>query len=180
MFAAASVGFGPPPAPLGRRPSWPRRRSHAWMPFSGRVGGALFRGWRCDASRRLRRPGIGALLWPCRPEASAHAPPRLAAASGCRPCRRLTLPSCVYAGRTEQLRSRPLQGGGAIEWRKQAVKSDVVINHRCRGHESFSDFDSWGQRSQLPPPRPGGCGPTSRGVAARGDCDDDSCNLLTG
>ena len=29
-------------------------------------------------------------------------------------------------------------------------KSNVVINHRCRGHKSFSDFDSWGQRSQLP------------------------------
>ena len=151
VFAAASVGFGPPPAPLGRRPSWPRRRSHAWVPFSGRVGGALFRGWRCDASCRLRRPGIGALLWPCGPGACARAPPRLVAAPGCRPGRRLTLLSCVYAGRTEQLGSRPLQGGGAKEWRKQAVKkSDVVINHRCRGLESFSDFDSRGQRSQLP------------------------------
>ena len=150
MFAAASVGFGPPPAPLGRRPSWPWGRSHAWVPFSGRVGGALFRGWRCDASCRLRRPGIGALLWPCGPGACARAPPRLVAAPGCRPGRRLTLLSCVYAGRTEQLGSRPLQGGGAKEWRKQAVKkSDVVINHRCRGHESFSDFDSWGHRSQL-------------------------------
>ena len=29
-------------------------------------------------------------------------------------------------------------------------KSNVVINHRCRGHKSFSDFDSWGRRSQLP------------------------------
>ena len=89
----------------------------------------------------------------CGPGACARAPPRLVAAPGCRPGRQLTLLSCAYAGRTEQLGSRPLPGGGVKKWRKQAVKekkSDVVINHRCRGHKSFSDFDSWGQRSQLP------------------------------
>ena len=78
--------------------------------------------------------------------------PRLVAAPGCRPGCQLTLFSCAYAGRTEQLGSRPLRGGGAREWRKRAVKekSNVVINHRCRGHKSSSDSDSWGRRSQLP------------------------------
>ena len=95
--------------------------------------------------------------------------PRLVAAPGCRPGRQLTLLSCAYAGRTEQLGSRPLPGGGVEKWRKQAVKgkSDVVINHRRRGHQSLSDFGSWGQRSQLPFRGRAGAADFLRGRGAR-------------
>ena len=95
--------------------------------------------------------------------------PRLVAAPGCRPGRQLTLLSCAYAGRTEQLGSRPLPGGGVKKWRKQAVKgkSDVVINHRRRGHQSLSDFGSWGQRSQLPFRGRAGAADFLRGRGAR-------------
>ena len=151
MFAAASVGFGPPPGPhwaaglLGCGDVCMRG-----CPFNDRVGGALFRCWRCDANRRLRQPETEALLWPCRPETRARPPRGLVVASGCLSGCQLTLLPRVCARKAEQLRSRfPLQRGETITWRKQAVKGDVAINHRCRGHESFSDFDSWGHRSQL-------------------------------
>ena len=125
VFAAASVGFGPPPAPLGRRPSWPRRRSHAWMPFSGRVGGALFRGWRCDASRRLRRPGIGALLWPCGPGARARA----ASTGGC--ARLPTLPSADSPLMRIRWEDRTVGESAPSGWRGERVEETGCKKKRC-------------------------------------------------